>query len=156
MYNEKTGKSVDILCTVFEMTAFMFGEPVEKEELAEQNPPEAPLKAEIAFSGKLNGSLTMMVTEDMCVEIASSMLGLEEDDPAAIEKSQDALKEVLNMTCGNLTTELAGDTEVENLTIPMIYQTTADEWTALLDHSNTGTLLVEDFPVLLCLKLEEV
>jgi CheY-specific phosphatase CheX len=90
----------------------------------------------------------------MCKAIASSILGVDEDTPEAEQKSVDALKEILNMTCGNLTTDLAGEDEVENLTIPEVAELDRSGWEDLKEQAETVTVMADQFPVLVSLKLE--
>ena len=147
-------RAAEIMCRVLEMTAFMFGEPVPNEEFDDAMLGGDLLRASISFRGKFDGILCIAVPAEMCKAIASSILGVDEDTPEAEQKSVDALKEILNMTCGNLTTDLAGEDEVENLTIPEVAALDRAGWEDLKDQAETVTVMADQFPVLVSLKLE--
>jgi len=138
-------------CGVAEKLAFMFGEPVEKEDLGAA-PPEVVL-ASMTFSGHTDGGLVIAVPADMCAEIAANILGMEPDDEAVCARSIDALKEVLNVTCGHVLTALAGEQPLFDLSVPVVERTDAAGWRALLDRPTTAAFIVDDNPVLLELRL---
>ena len=144
---------VDVLCDVVEKMAFMFGNEASPEEL----PPaeEGYVKAHMTFSGPLNGRLTMVVAGEMCPELAANILGAEADDDRALEKSRDALKELLNITCGQILTTMAGEEPVFDLSVPQAEEIEAGEWKALADDPETAAVVADDFPVLLNLHVEE-
>ncbi|MBI9085926.1 MAG: chemotaxis protein CheX [Desulfobacterales bacterium] len=72
----------------------------------------------VRFAGPFGGVLLMLVSSGILQELAANMLGVDEDK--AIEDSQrhDALKETLNVICGNLLPAIAGRQAVFNIDAP--------------------------------------
>ena len=73
----------------------------------------------LSFTGPLNGKLAMKVSDDLPVPIAANMLGLDDETPTA-EQQADALRELLNVICGNMLPILAGSEEVFDVGAPAI------------------------------------
>ncbi len=137
---------------VIEKLAFMFGEPVYKDEAAEA--PFNAVQARMSFRGAMSGSLLLAVPSQLCPEMAANVLGTEPDEEIALERATDTLKEVLNVTCGNVLTALAGEEPVFELSIPEVSELDVAKWGTLLDDPNTLSFLVDARPVLLNLELE--
>ncbi len=152
MQAEHTEMLGETFCRVLEDLAFMFGEPVEKSEL----PRGAPgyIQAKMTFSGEMAGALSLSVPADMCPVIAANVLGMEPEDAQANEKSLDALKEVLNVVCGQILTGIAGDEPIFDLSVPETDSLSADGWKTLLGSADSVGFILEDLPVVLELKLE--
>ncbi len=145
--------AIRVFCEVLERLAFMFGEPAPKEELL-QNPAEG-MKVSMAFAGPMKGTLTLAVPSSMCSEIAANVLGIEPDDDLAQKQSLDALKEVLNITCGQMLTALAGTTPIFNMSLPTSLEVDTQGWLAFLNEPGTLGFVVDDAPVLLRLSVGE-
>ena len=63
----------------------------------------------------------MMVSTSIVPELASNMLGLDmADGPASPGQQEDALKELMNVICGNLLPEIAGCEAIFNVGAPEI------------------------------------
>ena len=137
----------DVFCSVLEKLAFMFGDPVEKEDLPEAG--EKYLEARIDFAGVMSGDLTLAAPADICVEISANILGVDEDDVPAMGQSDDALRELLNITCGNLVTAMAGEEAVFDLSPPVVRPIDPDGWRMILDDEDTLAFDVDSNPVLL-------
>lgn len=137
-----------VCCDVFEQLAFMFGEDPETEEDAAAPPGGCVLTA-MGFSGPAKGRIALAVPEEMCPQIAANVLGVEPTDDLVTENAHDALKEMLNVMCGRLLTELAGEEPVFELTVPEVRAIPDETWQKL--HATPGTLalIVDDSPVLL-------
>ena len=101
---------------VFETSAFMSVYPWEDgNEL-----PMPDISATMKFSGHSNGWLTLQLVSRILDMLAENMLGEPPEGDDADEKRQDALKEVLNMICGNFLTQWAGEEPVFELSPPTI------------------------------------
>jgi CheY-specific phosphatase CheX len=102
---------------VMETSAFMAVWPYQEAdgELAEPD-----VAASMTFCGPFSGRLTLHVAAEVLPLLTQNMLG--ELDPAdsVEEKGRDALRETLNMICGNLLTEWQGDDPIFNLSPPEI------------------------------------
>jgi len=134
-------------CRVLEQLAFMFAEPAGRDAFASQEGEWLILS--IGFSGPLVGALQLVVPPRLCIALAANMLGMDDDDDAAGDKGLDAMKEVLNVTCGNILTELAGTDPVFTLTIPEVKPLDAPGWAGLLEDGAAMGFLIDDHPALL-------
>ena len=136
-----------VVTRVMGQLAFMFGEEVSPDELP--GAPAKAIKAEMTFTGPFGGALAMVVPTTICPGIAANLLGIDEDDPDALRKGQDALKELVNVACGHILTEIAGEDPVFDLTVPCVTEIDKEAWNALLNDPLTAVLLVdEEVPVL--------
>ncbi len=73
----------------------------------------------VNFKGPFSGKLIMNVSEKILPEIAANMLGVEEDE-TGIEEQYDAIKELINVICGNLLPEIAGKKAIFKVGTPEI------------------------------------
>jgi len=142
----------DVFCEVTEQLAFMFGEPAEKDDLPA--PDGECLETSMRFTGDRAGTLSLAVPAAVAPEVAANVLGLDPDDPSVQAGATDALKEMLNVTCGHVVTALAGEEPVFDLSVPEIRSLDPDQWQARLDDPQTVAFLLDDNPVLLRLSLE--
>jgi len=140
-------------CDVIEKLAFMFGEPTPKEDLPRTATDYIEVK--MTFSGPTRGSLALIVPTEMCEEIAANVLGMEPDDELVIKQAIDALKEVLNVTCGHVLTSVAGEKPVFDLTVPVATEIDAAAWEQFLNDPETLSFIVDDNPAALKFLMEE-
>jgi len=101
----------------FEKLAFMFafledGEPVEQIEDG--------VSADVVFSGPFAGRVTMNISAALLPELAANMLGLDDEAEVTLEQRYDALKETLNVVCGNLLPAIAGRDPIFNMEMPRV------------------------------------
>jgi len=151
MLNEEQLEIVsEVFCDVIEKMAFMFGENVAATDLPMSS--QRYFLAQMSFDGEREGVLCMAVPVEMCIEVAANVLGVDPDDDFAQDESCDALKEVLNVTCGNLLTALAGEEPVFNLHPPEVSELDEAGWQALLEEEGSIAFNVDENPVLLHLK----
>ncbi len=132
---------------VLEDYAFLFGDVLEA-----GSAPAAPgpyLRVAMDFEGPFKGSLALAVPKAFGVQVAANVLGLDMDDPQTESGAVDALKELLNVTCGNLLPAIAGDEPVFDLTVPEVTTLSEDEWRATQILPDTIGFLVEECPVFL-------
>jgi len=82
--------------------------------------PDPAVMGRVDFNGYFNGFLMMRISDSVIPELAGNMLGL--DDEARISKAQqqDALKELLNVICGNALPAIAGEEVEFNIATPEI------------------------------------
>lgn len=96
--------------------AFMF--------TAQENPDEAGsadwMEASIEYRGPCTGRLRLHCTHDFSRLLAANLLGLDPEEPEAAAKADDALKELMNVLCGQFVTSAYGSDGVFNLSIPLI------------------------------------
>lgn len=147
MNDDRIRKMTDVFCDVLERLAFTFGDPTPKRELPRLHEP--CFAAEMTFSGSQSGALALVVPESMCPELAANILGMDKDDEMAVQCVHDALKELLNIICGQLLTAVAGEEPVFDLSVPQTTRCTPEQWAAWFDDPETVAFLVEDSPALL-------
>ncbi len=144
-YKEVLGK---VFCDILEQLAFMFSEAAEKEDLPDKVDAQY-LKASMAFKGPFQGTISLTMAKDMCAEMSANVLGVEPDDDVAIKGAQDALKELLNVTCGHVLTTIAGEEPIFDLTVPTVSDFEQPKWRSLINEPGTVIELVDDIPVML-------
>lgn len=131
-----------VFCDVIENQAFMFGDIVE-DEIPEE-PENDYVLASMTFSGHMNGRLEVAVPVSMSAEIAANVLGIDPDDPAVESDAEDAIKELLNVVCGNLLTQLAGEKPVFDLSVPEVSRLDEASWKEMASDKNTKAVDVDD------------
>jgi len=104
-----------VATATFESMAFLLRLP------EEEAPPEARPRvvAGVEFAGPFRGELLASVSWSMLPALSANMLGMMEEMPAE-EQQYDALKELVNVVCGNLLPELAGHEAVFDVQAPAI------------------------------------
>jgi CheY-specific phosphatase CheX len=136
-----------VFCDVVEQMAFMFGEPVEPQAL--ESTPEEAVQVEMSFGGPASGILTMALDAEAGREIAANMMGAEPDSADLTERAGDAVKELLNVTCGHVATALVGGEYPIDMSVPVLVQLDPPGWRTLRDDERTLAFLLDDRPVLL-------
>ena len=101
----------------FEKLAFMFAFP-EDEDPGEQV--EALVSASVVFSGPFSGQVIIHISKAVLPELAANMLGLDDESDVTVDQQHDALKEALNVVCGNLLPVIAGRQHIFNMKMPQI------------------------------------
>ncbi len=146
MENEKREVFTRVLEEVLEQLAFMFGEAVEKDEMIVDG--EKYLHVTMGFKGNKTGDVGIAIPSEMSVSLASNILGIDEGEEIALEKSVDALKELLNIVCGQLLTSAYGDEPVFDLTVPEVEEVGKENWEVFLERPDTVGMMVEDVPLI--------
>lgn len=116
------------LQSVLEKMVFMITETLEDDEI--DSKAEKLLRAEMKFSGSQSGLAVLAAQSELCAEIAENMLGIDPDD---VNQSslEDALREILNMTCGQYLTSRWGDELIFDLTVPGVAGIDSEQWSDL-------------------------
>ncbi len=153
MDSSRSETVADTFCDVLQSLAFMFAEPVPKHELATPGGP--CVEARMGFSGAMQGAVALAVPEDTCVEIAANVLGMDAEDEVVMDRAHDALKEVLNITCGQLLVTLAGKAPLFDLSVPAVTDVDAGRWEELLAEEHAIALLVEEQAAILSFRMDE-
>ena len=106
-----------------EKLAFIFATP-EDEDIE----PEAGETVDVAirFNGPFSGNMLILYPEGDLDELAGNMLGLEDEDNIAGEQKLDALRETINIVCGNVLPEIGGKQAVFDIASPQIIDAPAD------------------------------
>ncbi len=100
---------------ILEKLAFVFAEPV---EAADDGFDGETISMEAAFTGPFSGSVGLEFEAGVVAELAANMLGLEDPEDLTPEQRTDALKEALNIICGNILPVIAGKTAVFHIAAP--------------------------------------
>ena len=146
MENDRKELLVRVLEVVLEQLAFMFGEAVTKEEMITEG--EKYLHATMSYKGLQSGSLGVAIPAEMSVVLAANILGIDEGEEVASEKSIDALKELLNIFCGQMLTTVYGEEPVFDLSVPEVKEIDKEGWEELLDLPDAIAMMVEDVPLI--------
>ncbi|MBM3290171.1 MAG: chemotaxis protein CheX [Candidatus Hydrogenedentes bacterium] len=142
----------DVFPRMLEELTFLFADP--DDGSSPQGMPHDAVDVAIAFSGERNGTLDMGVSRSLGIEMASNLLGLDPDDDNAEHLGDDALRELMNVTCGHVLTSLAGDKPVFNLSIPTITALDGAGWDALARDADTARFAIDGRPVHLRLRVQ--
>ena len=151
---ETTNVLEDTVGQVLEQQAFMFAEPCSCEELEVEAGDF--LRASIRFEGPVDGCVDLVIPAALGVELAANVLGIEPEDEEAEALAQDALKEMLNVICGQVLTGLYGTGQVFQLSIPTARPIDGDPQEELGQSGECIAFLIDDeHPVVVRLRLEE-
>jgi chemotaxis protein CheY-P-specific phosphatase CheC len=130
------------LQSVLEKMVFMITDEIDDDEL--DTGAQDMLRAEMQFTGSQNGKAVLAAQSDLCAEIAENMLGIDEED--VNEGSlEDALREILNMACGQYLTSRWGEEEVFDLTVPSVVKIDSEGWSKLAEDEQSVVIDAEGF-----------
>jgi CheY-specific phosphatase CheX len=101
-----------------EQLAFIFAEPVDEGRNEDPDEGEEMVAAAVAFGGPFAGRLVIAIAAEVLPELASNMLGVEDASDIGVDQQHDALKETLNVICGNLLPALAGKQAIFKIGAP--------------------------------------
>lgn len=116
MQQLKPATLATIFSEVLANLAFMFTE----EEVGDQASGDVWLETEISYHGPVAGKLVFRCPRGFAVQLASNLLGCDGPDPQAEAGAEDAVKEFMNILCGQFVTAVHGTSDIFNLTIPEI------------------------------------
>ncbi len=115
----------NITSETFEKMAFIFAEQ-NPEPGADETAFSGATVASVSFTGPTGGSLCMAISGEVLPELSANMLGMDEDETTS-EQHADALRETMNVICGNLLPAIAGDKAVFDIDAPEIIVTSYSE-----------------------------
>lgn len=143
----RTPKEVvrEVFPRMLEDLTFLFADP--DDSGSPSGMPHDAVKVSIAFSGDRSGDIEMGLARSLGAEMASSVLGVDPNEAKAGQIGDDALRELMNVTCGHVLTSLAGERPVFNLSIPVVERMDGDAWEALARDSDTAMFNVDGRPV---------
>lgn len=111
----------------------------------------APSRRESAPSRDREGTLRFRCSSDFSILLAANLLGIDPQDEDAEAKAKDAVKEFMNIICGQLVTAIHGSNEVFDLTIPQIRELPEAPNLGASDDSESSTLCVDGHVIQLAL-----
>ncbi len=135
-----------------ETQAFMFTESVDINEIAIND--IDCVKVSMDFTGDLyNGSLMAIIPNNISNELAANILGIEDTDDEAMELGQDSLKEVLNVICGRVLTEIFGTEPLFDLSIPTLEDLKSDDILKHVNEDNMCSAIIDEmYPIIVQLE----
>lgn len=132
-----------LAATVLGDLAFMVAD-IEKHELPVGT---VWLRGEVRYIGPVQGRLCCWCTREFATRLAANLLGIEPGSSDAQVRADDALRELLNVLCGQLVTSWYGAGPVFNLTIPVVEESLTPPASA--GTPQTCCFTVEDEPFVL-------
>jgi hypothetical protein len=136
---------VKVFSCIFEDFAFMFVE--EALDIEAKSPGEC-LSAKIEFKSKSKkGYLEVVAPMEFCEETAENILGSDVEELPE-NAGENALKEILNISCGYFLAEKFGTDEIFDLSIPETRPVAEKEWDLLFNNRQHTIFLVDESPVL--------
>ncbi|MFH1420197.1 MAG: chemotaxis protein CheX [Planctomycetota bacterium] len=116
MQEQKTATLTTIFSEVLANLAFMFTE----DEQAEPSPGDLWFETTISYTGPHAGTLRLHCPAPFAKLLAANLLGVELNEDDGFDEAEDAVKEFMNIVCGQLVTAMHGCDDVFNLTIPEV------------------------------------
>jgi hypothetical protein len=107
------------------------------------------ISGEVSYRGPTAGTVRCCCTRALAIQLAANLLGIEVDECPAQTAAEDALREFLNVLCGQLVTRWYGRSAVFDLSIPSVQVGVPAPTVAGETGSNTCRLSVEG-QLLLC------
>ncbi len=112
-----------------------------------------PIGVSLTFSGTPSGSLTLWAEPRLARIAAANMLGIDEEDSAAVGKQVEALKELLNIIVGSFLTEAYGEHLLFDLGLPQ--QCAMSRLEEKANHPDTLWIVADESPVAISLQLHD-
>lgn len=120
------GRLAEVTADTLEKLAFLFATPTD----APASIDEAQLTTvRVEFTGAFAGGMELSISGPVLDELAVNMLGADDGEPIAPEARLDALKELVNVVCGNLLPILGGSEAVFNIQAPVVAADGHPGWT---------------------------
>jgi hypothetical protein len=137
MFETHTSSIVESLVQAMETMAFTTPTPADPSA----QPSADSLLLSMPFTGPLSGTVEMVASEKVGIDLAANILATAPQDPAAKDYARDALKELLNVTCGLLLPTLApeeSDGTPFRMTLPQLKNFDCQtQWSAFAAAENT-------------------
>lgn len=143
MTDTHTSSTMDSLVQAMETMAFT------TPALADPSlfPSPDSLHVSMPFTGPICGTVEIVASEKVGISLAANILATTPDDPAAVRYARDALKELLNVTCGLLLPKLVPKESAAShfrMTLPQLEVFDCQtQWPAFAASADTCILDVE-------------
>ncbi|RKY58638.1 MAG: hypothetical protein DRP96_08185 [Candidatus Neomarinimicrobiota bacterium] len=137
---------------VLERFAFMFVDEPDGSEKADWS--DDILHAVISFNGEFRGRLSITAPVSFCTEVTANVLGIDPEENAG-EMACDALRELINIICGELVVALYGNKPIFNLSIPTLDRIDSDRCRTLSADPNHLQFSADGTPILVGLSITE-
>ena len=123
MHHEHSDVLMEVAGETLEQLAFIFSFPDDMDPDAIWA--ESVTGCHVTFSGHAKGGVLMLISSAALPELAANMLGLEEDETPPDDQQKDALREALNVICGNLLPRIGGVEAIFDIQAPEILEAEA-------------------------------
>lgn len=138
----------EVVCRVLQETAFFFPEPTDVIEGVDYDSLDM-VEVSLSYTGEISGKIILLLSAAFCRELSANMLGEDTDESDSSEAFHDAAKELVNITAGQLMTELHGTKAVFNLSAPELRELTSGDLFGLLErHELTCCCMADEHPVI--------
>jgi chemotaxis protein CheY-P-specific phosphatase CheC len=118
MMNKQNSEMLSRVATdTLEQLAFLFSFP-ENDKVKMDI--DFALAARVLFTGPFSGALVITVSAQVLSELTANMLGVDCEEGTTSDQKDDALKETINVICGNLLPAIAGKRAVFDIDVPKI------------------------------------
>jgi CheY-specific phosphatase CheX len=107
-----SGILTDVVVDTLEKLAFLFAVPLEGP--APEDTGELAT-VQVGFSGPLCGGMQLSLSQSVLSELAGNMLGADDGSTLSADEQYDALRELINVICGNLLPMIGGGTAEFNI-----------------------------------------
>lgn len=124
----------EIFSEILANLAFMFTD----DDDADLDPADTWIETSISYVGPQGGLLRFTCTRAFTGQLAANLLGVDPEDEEAEVKSEDAVKEFMNILCGQWVTASLGTQDVYNLTIPQCKEVSPPDPAAAADPHTTA------------------
>jgi len=111
-----------VVADTLEKLAFLFAAPLEG-PAPEETGEFATVR--VRFSGPLCGAMQLSLSQPVLAELAVNMLGADDASALSADEQHDALRELINVICGNLLPLIGGGSAEFNIETPFIPATGA-------------------------------
>lgn len=136
-----------------ENLAFVFSDKMDKEEALEMLDDSEFYLSSMTFSGGLEGRLKLATVREVGGIIAENMLGGVEDGNENLYI--DSLKEITNVICGKLVTEIAGTEPIIDLSVPEVTTIDRENFKEMLTDKGSLVFNSEEYLVVVIFKIEK-
>jgi CheY-specific phosphatase CheX len=119
-------------------------------------PFESPLvNARISFTGPCSGDIGLLIEPPLDGLIASHMLGIDPKEPLLQDMIDDAVKEMVNVVCGQFLTLTFGSRPVFSLGIPIVLSLGPKVCNSLLQGRTLSVFKAEGLTILGSVRVKE-
>jgi len=136
-----------------ENLAFVFSDKIDEDEAREMLTKDEYYLTSMEFTGGLEGNLKLATEKELGAIVAENMLGSMQDENGDL--FIDSLKEITNVICGKLVTEIAGTEPIVDLSIPEVAPYSKEECQKLVKNKNSIIFNSEEFLVVLNCQLKK-
>jgi CheY-specific phosphatase CheX len=140
-----------VVADTLEKLAFLFAVPLEGPAPEDT---QALATVRVRFSGPLCGGMQLSLSQPVLAELAGNMLGADDGSALSADEQHDALRELINVICGNLLPLICGNSAEFNIQTPFIPAAGASANSEFGPANAVSNLAVESGICLVALQLE--